>query len=217
MHIKTISRRHLLMGTTAVAALSLPLLGVRRALAENGLLAPTPADVEGPFYPVEIPEDSDNDLLHVIGRQPASCGQLAYVHGCVMDREGRQIDGARVEVWQCDFGGVYRHPNAPGEPDPDFQGFGAMVTDRQGNYHFRAMRPVAYGDRTPHIHYRVTAPGFDRLTTQLYVAEEAGRNASDALYQRHGHAEQQLLTSAFEPTIAGASGPVVARFDIVLG
>jgi protocatechuate 3,4-dioxygenase beta subunit len=186
----------------------------QRLLADNELLPVTPADFEGPFYPVEIPSDSDNDLLRVLGRQDISPGQLAYVHGTVVDRHGTPIDGARVEIWQCDHGGVYHHPGDTGSPDRRFQGFGAMVTNRAGSYHFRTLRPVPYTGRTPHIHYRVIAPGFDRLTTQLYVAEEADRNTRDALYNRHTLEERALVTTAFREVRGGS---VAAEFNIVLG
>jgi protocatechuate 3,4-dioxygenase beta subunit len=185
-----------------------------RLLADDKLLPVTPSDAEGPFYPVEIPSDSDNDLLRVVGRKDISPGQLAYVHGTVVDRQGTPIDGARVEIWQCDEGGVYHHPGDPGEPDMRFQGFGAMVTSRAGGYHFRAMRPVPYTGRTPHIHFRVSAPGFDRLTTQLYVAEERERNAGDILYKRHAPDEQALVTTEFRQADGGSTA---AEFNIVLG
>lgn len=185
-----------------------------RLLAESELLPVTPSDAEGPFYPVEIPADSDNDLLRVMSMDEVSPGQAAYVHGKVVDPQGVPIDGARVEIWQCDEGGVYHHPEDGGKPDKRFQGFGAIVTSRTGDYHFRTLRPVPYAGRTPHIHYRVTAPGFRRLTTQLYVAEDNKRNAKDFLYMRHSAAERALLTSSFEAIDRGA---VAAEFNIVLG
>jgi len=186
----------------------------QRLLAENELLAVTPSDAEGPFYPADIPSDSDNDLLRVVGMDDISPGQLAYVHGTVVDQQGTPIDGACVEIWQCDHSGVYHHPADNGKPDMRFQGFGAMVTNRAGAYHFRTLRPVPYTGRTPHIHYRVIAPGFDRLTTQLYVAEEAKRNARDTLYNRHTPEEQVLVTTAFREANGGS---VSAEFNIVLG
>ena len=211
MDHRFLARRRLVLGVASVS-----LVPWQAVLAQDGLLPATPADAEGPFYPVEIPEDGDNDLLRVIGRDKPAPGRLAYLHGRVMDRAGARIDGARVEIWQCDHGGVYHHPGDPGTPDQDFQGWGAMVTDRQGGYHFRTMRPVPYTGRTPHIHFRVTAGGFDRLTTQLYVAEEAERNAEDSLYQRHGEDGQPLVTTSFAP-LGSADGPVAAEFNIVLG
>ncbi len=206
-------RRRLL---ASFAGLALPSVA-RLASADDGLLPATPSDAEGPFYPVEPPRDTDNDLLRVTGRNDTAPGRLAYVVGSVTDRRGTPIDGARVEIWQCDAGGVYHHPKDPGQPDRRFQGFGAMVTDRAGAWHFRTLRPVPYSGRTPHIHFRVSAPGFERLTTQLYVAEEHERNAEDFLYRRHSETERDLVTSAFEPLPGDPAGAVAARFGIVLG
>ncbi len=208
-----IHRRSLLTGIAAASVLPWHQL----LMADGHLLPVTPADAEGPFYPVEIPSDSDNDLLRVMGRESVSSGQMAYLRGKIMDRAGKVIDGARVEIWQCDNGGVYHHPQDPGSQDHDFQGFGAMVTNREGEYHFRTLRPVPYTGRTPHIHYRVTADGFDRLTTQLYVAEESERNAEDFLYKRHTKSDRALVTTAFSQTTVAADGPVAAAFNIVLG
>lgn len=208
MSHRQFQRRRLLAVTLAAG-----LVPWRSLLAADRLLPVTPSDYEGPFYPTEFPTDSDNDLLRVVGMQDPAPGQLAHVFGTVVDRDGTPIDGARVEIWQCDHGGVYHHPGDPGNPDKRFQGFGAMVTSRSGGYHFRAMRPVPYTGRTPHIHCRVTAPGFKRLTTQLYVAEEAERNSRDGLYNRHSPAEQALLTSSFRPADGGS---VAAEFNIVL-
>ncbi|MBT8077388.1 MAG: intradiol ring-cleavage dioxygenase [Gammaproteobacteria bacterium] len=185
----------------------------QRLVAANELLPATPADAEGPFYPVELPPDSDNDLLRVAGMKDMSPGQQAYVHGTVVDRHGTPVDGAQVEIWQSDHGGVYHHPHDRGEADPRFQGFGATVTNRAGAYHFRTLHPVPYAGRTPHIHYRVSAPGFERLTTQLYVAGESDRNSRDFLYRRLTPDERALLTSAFRTM---NDGGVAAEFNIVL-
>lgn len=209
-HTATARRRFLV----AVAAAGV--LPWRALIGDDGLLPPTPSDAEGPFYPVEIPEDSDNDLIRVVGHENAAGGRVAYVHGRVTDRAGQRIDGARVEIWQCDHEGVYHHPGDGGKPDTNFQGFGAMATTREGGYHFRTLRPVPYTDRTPHVHFRVSADGFDRLTTQLYVAEEVERNAKDFLYKRHSADERALITSTFTPVTDDPAGPVAAEFNIVL-
>lgn len=206
-------RRRLLGGFAAASLLPWHQL----VFADTKRLPITPSDAEGPFYPVELPGDSDNDLLHVAGNSAVSPGQLAYVQGRVMDESGAVIDGARVEIWQCDNSGVYHHPGDKGKKDDRFQGFGAMVTNRDGEYHFRALRPVPYPGRTPHIHFIVKAAGFKRLTTQLYVAEEAERNRKDGLYNNHSTAEIMLVTSAFIPVNDQAGSPVAAEFNIVLG
>ena len=77
------------------AATSIAPFSYSANLAEK--LTLTPKSTEGPFYPVDIPSDSDNDLLRVLGMDDTSPGQLAYVHGTVVDQQGTPIDGARVE------------------------------------------------------------------------------------------------------------------------
>ena len=153
---RQIERRRLI--ATMVAAGVVPW---HRLLADDKLLPVTPSDAEGPFYPVEIPSDSDNDLLRVVGKKDSSPGQLAYVHGTVVDRKGTPVDGARVEIWQCDANGRYRHPRDRRRVpvDANFQGFGHTVTDESGRYRFRTIRPVPYPGRTPHIHAAVFRPG----------------------------------------------------------
>ena len=50
----------------------------------------------------------------------------------VADARGRLIDGAEVEIWQCDVMAHYRHPQVPRQPggfDPGFQGLGLARSD----------------------------------------------------------------------------------------
>lgn len=210
-----LSRRRLLDGALACAALT-GLGGVMPALAA---LAPTPRQGEGPFYPVSLPLDADNDLVRVQGMAAAAQGTVTHVLGRVLDPSGRPVTGARVEIWQCDNNGRYHHPgdrnNAP--LDDAFQGFGAMVTHEDGAYRFRTIRPVPYPGRTPHIHFAVLAPGHGRFVTQMYVAGEPG-NAHDWLLNsvRDPQARARLIV-ALEPAPAIEAGALAARFDIVLG
>ena len=76
------------------------------ALAGGGLvpglafaaLSPTPAQTEGPFYPVDLPADSDADLLRN-GSAVYAKGQPAWVEGTVTDLSGVPVAGAVVEIW----------------------------------------------------------------------------------------------------------------------
>ena len=87
---------------------------------------------------------------------------------------GQPSRGAMVEIWQCDAHGIYNHPGDSGQRrrDAAFQGYGRTKVDDGGRYAFRTIRPVAYPGRTPHIHFKVHAPGVGMLTTQMYVAGE---------------------------------------------
>src|SRR5207253_7832913 len=85
------------------AVLSMP------AILRAAALLPTPAQTEGPFYPLNYPADSDNDLVHVAGHTEAAKGTPTRVAGHILDATGRPVAGARVEIWQCDANGRYHN------------------------------------------------------------------------------------------------------------
>jgi protocatechuate 3,4-dioxygenase, beta subunit len=169
----------------------------------------TPAQTEGPFYPVEFPKDTDYDLLRN-GNLSYPEGQGTWLEGSVSDLAGKPVGGAQVEIWQCDGAGHYHHAGDGGVADKRFQGFGRVSVGADGSYRFRTIRPVAYGGRTPHIHVKVKLGGRELLTTQLYVADDPG-NARDFLWRSLSTADRQLLTAPFTPGPDGlrASFPLV--------
>ena len=176
----------------------------------------TPRQSAGPFYPTEPPLDDDNDLIHVAGESTVARGQPADVRGNLIDRNGNPLRDIRIEIWQCDANGRYRHPRDSGHRaiDPGFQGFGHTVTDAQGQYRFLTIRPVPYPGRTPHIHVAVYPTGRRPFVTQLYVAGEP-RNADDFLYRRMPVERRPLVTATFEPDPSGEA-MFAARWDIVI-
>lgn len=192
------------------------------AIGQGRRLVPTPEQTEGPYYPTELPADVDADLLRFAaagGARPQ--GTPALVSGRVLDSRGQPIAGARVEIWQCDAHGRYHHvvlEPGPRSPDRAFQGFGRMVTDEQGRYAFRTIRPAPYPGRAPHIHYNVVAPGRRRLVTQLY-AEGEPANARDRILQgiRDADARASVVRRFSSAPRAGLGpGAVAATFDVVL-
>jgi len=206
----TLPRRRLLQLGAAAALLAAP--AVRRAYAApQRALRPTPSQMEGPFYPLELPDDHDHDLLRN-GERITLLGRPTSVVGSVVDTDGRPLRGAVVEIWQCDAGGVYHHPGDRGRRDPNFQGFGRVSVDGDGRWGFRTIRPVPYGRRTPHIHFKVWLGGRRLLTTQLYVEGDPG-NARDFLWRQLGADERALITVPFQPGADGyrASFPIVVR------
>jgi protocatechuate 3,4-dioxygenase, beta subunit len=212
---RRLTRRHLMASATALGALAgLP----RGAVAA---LLPTPQQTEGPFYPLELPLDADNDLVQIAGRPEGAAGTILHLGGRVLDPDGRPVRGARVEIWQCDAFGVYHHSrDRRGPADPNFQGFGATSVNEAGAWRFRTIEPVPYPGRTPHIHVKVAGPGFEALTTQMYVAGQP-LNARDAIYQALPEPARDLVTVALVPAPelepAAKSGAKRAAFDIVLG
>jgi protocatechuate 3,4-dioxygenase beta subunit len=69
--------------------------------------------------------------------------RITDLRGRLFDRAGRPIPAARIDIWQCDATGRYHHPrDRGGARTPHFQGFGRAVTDAEGRYHIRTIRPV---------------------------------------------------------------------------
>jgi protocatechuate 3,4-dioxygenase beta subunit len=209
----------------ALAALvSLPAAATAQAPGAAVARPPTPRQSLGPFYPrtpEERPRETDADLVVVQAERVLSRGVPLYLTGRVLDRGGMPVAGARIEIWQCDANAVYHHPagGAEAERDPNFQGYGQTLTESDGAFHFRTIRPVAYPGRTPHIHVRVEARGRASLATQLYLAGEAG-NARDFLFRQLSAEERAQLTLALRPTesahpLARATA-VSAAVDLVL-
>ncbi len=134
------------------------------------LLPKTPADYEGPFYPVTSQLDIDNDLTRIKGRDGNASGDILNLSGMVVDTGGEPRTGLVIEIWQTDPQGRYKHPgdSSPGKRDPNFQYWGATVTDADGNFFFRTLVPGSYNPRPAHIHYKVLRDGKTILTSQIY-------------------------------------------------
>jgi len=209
-------RRVVAASIASAAALSLPT--ALRSLAAT--LAPTPAQTEGPFYPLNYPADSDNDLVHVAGHSETAKGTVTRVAGRILDALGHPVAGARVEIWQCDANGRYhnvRDGDAGRPRDDSFQGFGQTVTDDAGGYHFLTIRPVAYTGRTPHIHFSVTAPERRRFVTQMYVAGEPLNERDPVLRDIRDPAARERVIVPLRPAPDLGPEALAAEFDIVLG
>jgi protocatechuate 3,4-dioxygenase beta subunit len=177
----------------------------------------TPPQSTGPFYPQEIPLDSDNDLVSINGRAEIAKGEITHLLGRVVEPSGRPVANARVEIWQCDANGRYHHPWDPSEAplDPNFQGYGRFQTGADGAYRFRTIKPVAYPGRAPHIHFAISGRGMDPLVTQIYVAD-APENKRDGLLNRiRDRKARESVIVKFE-TQPDVPKELVARFDIVL-
>ena len=208
---RSVSRRRLLAAGLVCAGAA----ATRAALAAS--FQPTPRQAEGPFYPIEIPLDSDSDLVAVAGRSEPAAGMVTHVFGRVLSEAGSPVAGARVEIWQCDAFGRYHHPgDRGGRADPNFQGYGRMTVDDAGAFRFRTIRPVAYPGRAPHIHFAISGAGIERLTTQMYVAGEP-QNERDGLLNRvRDEAARRRLIVALEAAPEVEPGALAGRFDIVL-
>jgi len=138
----------------------------------------TLSEVTAPVFHPEDLGSLDNDLILNYAKEGLPIGERIIVHGYVRDEFGRPVPNALVEVWQANAGGRYRHKKdqyiAP--IDPNFGGCGRMLTDVNGYYAYRTIKPGPYpwrnriNDWRPsHIHYSLSGDGWaQRLITQMY-------------------------------------------------
>lgn len=138
----------------------------------------TLSELTGPVFGHDRLGPLDNDLITNYAQTGDAIGQRLIVYGRVLDENARGVPGALVEVWQANAGGRYRHHKEGYRAalDPNFGGCGRCITDADGGYHFRTVKPGAYpwpnrvNDWRPaHIHVSVFGHAFaQRLVTQMY-------------------------------------------------
>ena len=159
----------------------------------SGSLTRTPWQGEGPFYPDQIPEDTDNDLVKNGENSVEAGGKILILKGILVNLDSQPVNGVSIEIWQTDNNGVYLHSGSFARDimDKQFQGFGRTKTDRNGRFFFRTLVPTEYPGRTPHIHMKLWREGQNVLTTQLYIHNHP-QNETDFLFQRLGLTEQRI-------------------------
>jgi protocatechuate 3,4-dioxygenase, beta subunit len=168
----------------------------------------------------------DHDLIRNFATTGDPIGERIIVHGRVLDENARPVPGTLVEVWQANAGGRYRHKKdsylAP--IDPNFGGCGRMLTDANGGYFFRTIKPGAYpwrnyvnSWRPAHIHISVFGPSFSqRLITQLYFEGDPLIAKCPIVNTIPGQADIGNLVAALDLNASVPLDCLAYKFDIVL-
>jgi protocatechuate 3,4-dioxygenase beta subunit len=184
------------------------------------------SEVTGPAFGRDELGPLDNDLILNYAKSGEPIGERTIVHGCVLDGNGRPVPNTLVEVWQANAGGRYRHTNdtyiAP--IDPNFGGCGRTITDDNGHYAFRTVKPGAYPFRNhvnswrpAHIHFSVFGSGFaQRLITQMYFEGDPLLAMDSILGTIPDPAARQRLVAPLDMNAAIPIDSLAYRFDIVL-
>ena len=135
--------------------------------------------VLGPFYVHGAPEiENGGDMAR--GWE----GEPTYVSGRVLDTDGRPIPGAVLDMWQS---------NADGRYDVQLADTGGrqlrarLRADGEGRFRLRTIKPTEYPVptdgpvgrildrmgrhpmRPAHLHFIVTAPGYETVVTHVFV------------------------------------------------
>lgn len=192
--------------------------GVKSPVANDptrAKLAPTGADIEGPFY---RPDSPAGDALC----DSSEPGDKFVLTGKVLGTDGKPVKGAKVDVWQADRDGHYDidDPAQALDPAHPYKFRAHQVTGEDGSFKFSTIRPGHYqiGEnrwRTGHIHVKVSDQAHQPLTTQLYFETDhmnPGNTTSPDLNETDSWFDpKRVLDMA-----PGANQWPTARFDIVL-
>lgn len=158
------------------------MLGITQLVEEINARRPkgtTPNTSRGLFYRADAPRLPPGASISLDG-----AGEPLAVAGHVRDLDGRPVPGASVETWQANAQGLYENQ----QPDlqPDFNLRGQFRADDNGDFGYRTVRPAGYkvpddgpvGEllgrlgyplrRPAHLHFLISAPGFETVTTQVY-------------------------------------------------
>jgi len=124
-------------------------------------------------------------------------GEDMMISGTIRDVAGNPIANAMLDVWQTNDDGFYDVQQKGLQPDFNLRG--VFRTDASGNYWFRAVKPRFYpipddgpvGQllgklgrhpyRPAHLHYILSADGFETLTTHIFDPDDRYIN-SDAVF-----------------------------------
>ena len=162
---------------------------------------------------IEEQSASGNSLTDTFKAPVTAAGELVFVSGRVLDVNGNPLEGASVQFWQTDVSGVYDHPGDRGTDNRDlgFQFYGTALTDAEGTYVFRTIRPGRYEPRPPHIHFKVIWNGTELLTSQIYFADVGSEGGTSS-----GVNTDPLLMIVTQGTASDGSQLGMGTFDIVV-
>lgn len=223
-HRKNLFSRREMLGTVVSLGGLVIAHPIQSVLAQEVKRQVTPEQIMGPFYPIMRPMDHDMDLTVIKGKQGRAQGKVIHLTGRVLNSKGEPVKGAKVEVWQANTHGRYDHPTDinPAPLDPNFQGFGLQLTDAEGRYRFKTIKPGAYpinpvnasNIRPPHIHFDVTGTK-DRLVTQMYFPDEP-LNEKDFLFAELGSYKGAAIGKVLPPTKELEPDSLLINWDIIL-
>ncbi|SFD09805.1 protocatechuate 3,4-dioxygenase subunit beta [Tropicimonas isoalkanivorans] len=185
------------------------------------------SEITGPTFGHTDIDPLDRDLIHNYAKDGGSAiGERIILHGRVLDENARPIPNTLVEIWQANAGGRYRHKKdtylAP--IDPNFGGCGRTLTDENGHYYFRTVKPGAYpwrnyvnSWRPAHIHMSIFGTAFcQRLITQCYFEGDPLIERCPIVNTIPDMAAQGQLVAALDMNATIPLDTIAYKFDIVL-
>jgi catechol 1,2-dioxygenase len=137
----------------------------------------------GPFWRLNSPRVENGGSI----MRSDTPGPAVFVALRVVDRQGRPIAGAEVDIWHSSPVGLYENQD-PDQAEMNLRG--KFTTDEDGRISFRSVRPAGYPIptdgvvgrllaaqgrhpfRPAHIHALVFKEGYKTLTSQVYADDD---------------------------------------------
>src|SRR5262249_23722838 len=183
-------------------------------------------ELSGPVFGDSAVDPLDSDLIRNYATTGDAIGERIIAHGRVLDENARPVPGTLIEIWQTNAGGKYRHVNDKymAALDPNFGGCGRVVSDAEGRYSFRTIRPGPYpfpndgcAWRPAHIHLSIFGHAFaQRLVTQFYFEGDPLIARCVILNTIQDPAAIASLVAKLDMSAIQAFACLAHRFDIVL-
>ncbi len=199
---------------------------VRRAPHHPLVAIPkTLSEMTGPGPALSAGSVQDSDLTLNMGTEAPAMGERIIIMGRVLDEHGHPVQRTLIEIWQANAAGRYRHRtdqhHAP--LDPNFLGFGHVLTDEHGVYRFVTVRPGAYpwenhpnAWRPAHIHFSLFgSSSVSRLITQMYFPGDPLHD-QDPIFHAVPTAARPRLIAQYAHDVTEPRWALGYRFDIVL-
>ena len=187
----------------------------------------TVSEITGPVFGQNDVDPLDKDLLkNYASAGESPIGERIILHGRVLDENARPVPNTLVEIWQANAGGRYRHKKdtylAP--IDPNFGGCGRTLTDEDGYYYFRTVKPGAYpwrnwvnNWRPAHVHVSIFGSAFaQRLITQCYFEGDPLIPHCPIVNTIPDPEAIEQLVAALDMNASIPLDTIAYRFDIVL-
>jgi len=184
------------------------------------------SEVTGPVFNHHDIGPLDHDLIRNYAHGGDPIGERIIVHGRILDENGRPVPHTLIEFWQANAGGRYRHKKdtylAP--IDPNFGGCGRCLSDDNGAYFFRTIKPGPYpwrnyvnSWRPAHIHFSIFGSGFSqRLITQMYFEGDPLIKLCPIVQTITDPAAVERLIAPLDLNASVPLDTLAYRFDIVL-
>lgn len=185
------------------------------------------SEIGGPAFAASAVRPEESDMAVAGPGRPRALGQLISVSGRVYDEHGRPLQGVLMEIWNANCAGKYIHHNDPSPTpiDPNFVGVGRALTDAEGRYRIRTIKPGAYFVpenapnwwRPPHVHFSLFGPGYtSRLVTQMFFPGEPLNEIDLILNAVPDESARRRLIASFTPELNTPDGALGYAHDFVL-